>query len=124
MAEVNLSIDSYAHLEPEGIAQTVYIGDASEPSIELTHDWSEIINSIIENHTVPFVNYIPYESPEDLDEVFEMVHILRKVADEIEDRFMELDAFDRSAWLADEDEDVNLLDRTKYLTPMKEMRNA
>ena len=122
MAETTIKVDMYGSVEEDGISLSLYFGDECEPATEENIQWDTIIQQHIETYCVPSLEFIPYESKEDLEEPFGLVRVLREVADDIENRLMSLQAFDRNAWLKSGKGDLSN-DKTEFLKPMKEALN-
>ena len=116
-----LEIDSVADITEEGIWTATYIGEASYPSTECTVTWDDWQAQQVESCTVPNSSMVPYEKPEDIEALFDIVHVLREQANKLERTLFSLHAFDRKAWL-----DANLgrfdgpVPADRFLTPMEE----
>ena len=119
MATFNMEVDLYADLDDNGVNMSLFFGDSSDPAVEKTILWPEIVAKHIECYTVPSKNCVPYDNKEDLDEAFVLVRVLRAVADNVEDRLMSLDTLDRQAWLEANSGEYGG-DITPFLKPMKE----
>lgn len=123
MPEVKLDMDLYVGLGLEGPYTTLYVGDGDTPALEHEMTWEEIISNEIDYHTVPSQKYIPYEELDDLNRPFDLVRTLRVVADELESRLLQLDGFDRKAWLEHTESHSIFDDKTKFTKPLKELLN-
>jgi len=117
-----LEVDIYADLGVDGPHASVFFGDECEPLVETTTSWEDIISREIEYHTVPSMDYIPYENVDELHRCFDIVRTLRVVADEIESRLLKLDALDRKAWLEANNGKYDG-DRAPFIKPLKEVIN-
>lgn len=119
-----LQVEAVADLTEEGIWCATYIGEQGEPAAEFNQDWESWIEQQIEFHTLADRTSVPISKPEDVDFVFATVRTLREVATKLENRLLELDAFDRPAWLdANNGTFDNTVPKEKFLTPMLEVVN-
>lgn len=96
-----VNIDAYVSLTPNGIHHSVYIGDeSSDPVIESTHTWTDILREEIEMNTIPGAQLVPVTEESDaLAEMFAMVETLRDLADRYEAQIMQLKVLKRDEWM-------------------------
>ena len=52
MADIKLSVETTADIDPEGIQTVVFIGDADIPQVEVIEPWEDIIDRNIQYYTV------------------------------------------------------------------------
>ena len=116
-----LEVDVVADITEEGIWCATYIGEAGDPSAECTITWEDWQAQQIESCTVPNSSMVPYQKPEDIEALFDIVHILREQANKLERNLFSLHAFDRKAWV---DANLGTFDNAippdRFLTPMTE----
>lgn len=117
--KVALDIDSYVSLTPEGIHQSVFIGeDTCNPQYEETHYWDNMIHQEIEMNTIPGKTTVPITNEDNpLEYMLGMVEQLRDVADRFEARIMELNVLKRDEWVKN---GMKMEDQNKYILSIEE----
>lgn len=100
MSEAKIDIDMGASLELDGIFQYVYFGDSSEPAIQETVTWTDLISDAYDTQCIP-AGPLVYDT--DNDGVLELIMLadeLRNAADVLELRVRESKIFLRDKWAA------------------------
>jgi len=100
MSEAKINIDMGASLELDGIFQYVYFGDSTEPAIQETVTWTDLVSDAYETQCIP-AGPLVYDT--DNDGVLELIMLadeLRNAADVLELRVRESKIFLRDKWTA------------------------
>ena len=107
-----LNVELYADIASDGIHTSVFLGDVDMPSAETVLSWDDLIDKEIEFNTLVGGGVTTHDG---VDDLFDVVNKLRQVANDLEKRIMELQAFDREKWVASGNKD-----KESYCMPMEE----
>lgn len=119
-----LKIEIDGGIGTDGVYAVTWIGDHNDPAAEVVIPWDELIEKEIEFCTLVDRETIPYEDESDLHSNFDTIRTLREVANELEERLMACQAFDRQAWLqANKGDFYGPHTKEEFCKPMKEFFN-
>lgn len=101
MPRATIEIEAFPCISPEGVYATVYIGDAGEPSLEVTECWENILENEIDYHTVPNGDkpIVVSSGNDGVQSIQETVEMFRDLADRLESKMREHPIFLRDKWV-------------------------
>ena len=102
MPKAELELDVFPGIDTEGVYATLYVGDSSEPALEVRESWEDLLEREIDYHTVPNSDrpiVVDIDS-DSVQEIQNMAEMFRDLADRLEAKMRERPIFLRDKWMA------------------------
>ena len=101
MPKAEIELDIYPGMDTEGVYATLYVGDSSEPALEVRESWEDLLEREIDYHTVPNSDrpiVVDIDS-DSVQEILDMAEMFRDLADRLEAKMRERPIFLRDKWM-------------------------
>lgn len=101
MPKAELELDVFPGIDTEGVYATLYVGDSSEPELEVSESWEDLLEREIDYHTVPNSDrpLVVDIGNDSIQEIQNMAEMFRDLADRLEAKMRERPIFLRDKWV-------------------------